>query len=119
MDAPPVMISDRSLGTVWLSISRSPSTTSVNVAISVEHSWDVDIVIDSRQAVGLAEAMISSELMVVTGETSGRAAAALLAQNGRLGLVVLDDRISDLLTLGREVQAVADRLRAAAAEPPS
>jgi hypothetical protein len=105
-------------GMVWLSASRASSAPVVNLVVSIERSWDVDIMIDLSDAVALAESIGGANLCVTTGRTVDGAAAVLATQGDRLAITVLDDRISDVLLLGNEASAIRERLRAAAGERP-
>lgn len=109
-----VTINEPFHGTVWISSSRSARRPVVNIAISIEQSWDTDIVIGLDDAVVLADALGKPGLHVSTADTSDGAAAVIVASGDRMAVTILDDRISDVLILGSQTEQVTMLLRAAA-----
>lgn len=111
-----VILTDPFHGTVWLNASRALSGSEVILVVSIQRSWDIEVLIALTAATGLADAIGGRELHIVTGETVDGATAVVVAQGDRLAITVLENRISDVLILGDRAHAIGDRLRAAVSE---
>jgi hypothetical protein len=109
-----VRVAEPFLGTVWLDASRAASMSDVRVVVSVEKGWDVDILIGAGDATALADALGADGFSIVRGQTADGEPAVLVVDNDRLAITVPRARLSDVLSLGRQVEAVRECLRAAA-----
>ena len=104
-------------GKVWLAVSAG-SASAVNLAVSIERSWDAEIRIHRVDAVALASALGGASLHTVNGETVDGAEVVIVARGERIGIVIVEERIGDVLILGSAAGAMAEHLRAAAREDP-
>ena len=103
-------------GAVWLSASRPSSVAMVTLIVSIERSWDTEILLSRDSADALADSIGRPDVGIITGETVDGAVAVLVATGDRLAITILEDRLSDVLILGSEAGGLRDLLHAAAAE---
>lgn len=82
--------------------------------MSIERSWDADIRINVEDALALASSLGGSELHITRGETVYGEVVVLVSKGDRLAITILDDRISDVLLLRTQLEAVREHFRAAA-----
>lgn len=110
-----VRVAEPFLGTVWLGASRAASMADVRLVVSVEKGWDVDILIGAADATVLADALGADGFSIVKGQTADGEPVVLVVDDDRLAITVPSARLSDVLLLGTQVEAVRKCLQVAAA----
>ncbi|HEX3975579.1 MAG TPA: hypothetical protein VHW96_04905 [Solirubrobacteraceae bacterium] len=103
------------LGPAWIRVAGDAARPEVEVTVSLERSWDVELTISAQDATALADALGSERLAVAPGTTIDGVRAVLIAEADRLAVVVVAERLSDVLTLDEHAYELAAHLRAAAA----
>ncbi len=101
-------------GPVWIGVTRNRADPNVRLVISIEKGWDVDIFLSLGDAMAIAKALGTSTLQVVTGKTPDGTIAVVMAEDKRLAVSILGERLSDVLVLGHDAVVVRDALTAAA-----
>ena len=102
-------------GRVWLGVSRIGSPSLVRLIVSIEGSWDADLLIAPQEAAVLARALSGREAQAVKARTPDDEEAVVVAGQDRLALTVLGERLSDVLVLDAHAKAVQEFLATAAA----
>lgn len=102
-------------GRVGLSARRAQSGPFVHLVVSIERSWDADILINVEDTLSLVSSLGGSELHMTRGETVDGEAVVLVSKGDRLAITILDERISDVFVLRTQLEAVREHFRAAAA----
>jgi hypothetical protein len=105
-------------GNVGFSVTRAPSGSAVHLVVSIERSWDADILIGRTQATALADSLGGTDVHIATGETVDGAATVFVTKGDRLAIVIPDERISEVLILGADARTIAEHLQTAAREDP-
>jgi hypothetical protein len=102
-------------GPIWMHVAPASGTPGVRLIVSLEASWDVDVLIGNQGAAKLASALGHRELVIINGETADHEPAVLVAEGDRLIISVPRARLSDVLSLGPSAEVLRERLRVASA----
>ena len=94
-------------GTVWLRIAQLSSDASVRLVVSLKSGWDADIQISASRARVFAE---TSGPQIAQGETPDGHTAVVIMEDDRLAIVILQERLSDVLILGEHAKETRDVL---------
>jgi hypothetical protein len=101
-------------GVLWISVSRV-GDRSVRLVFSVQQTWDAEVLIDRSDAIALAEALDDHAERTVIGRTVDHAPAVLTAVGQCFAITVLRDRLSSVLTLGKDARTLRGYLAEAGA----
>lgn len=110
-----VLLEDPFHGRVGISARLGMSGRFVHLVVSIDRAWDADILINPEDTLVLASALGDPKLHITRAHTADDAAVILISQGDRLVVTIPGERISDVLLLRTQLEAVRECLRAAAA----